>query len=473
MQTNKRNTRVTRSSSDDVTSMIYGKIPPSSRDLEEAVIGSILIECDAYSEIANILKPESFYVEAHKTIYESIVALANNSEPIDLLTVTEHLRKRGKLEECGGAYYISELTNKVGSSANIEYHARIVSQKWMARELINVSNDIIRDCYEDTVDIFDVKDNFIIRVDAINNTIESGSVSTGLFVVNKIKQNLINPPDKPKHIEAILGIKHLLGTVDCYAAKPGTGKTEILLESALIEATKGNKVGILSLELKKDLLMSKMLHHYTGVFANKIIENDVHGEYLERILSKDYSVMNNIIIDDSSVTNVNMRSKIISLVKKFGCRSIWIDYIQLTQMIKLYQGQTDTAGMEQLMNALQRTAKELDVCIIPLSQLKRGTEKPTMEDIRGGGIEQSCSQIFLLEDPNMKANYGKSWNEIDFDRGKLEIINVKERFGDKGKMDAYYDKPRQIIMHWNDRDNNDIMSEMEQQQPAKQNFDIF
>ena len=466
MQDNKRNTRITRNNSDDMSAMIYGKIPPSSRDLEEAVIGSILIECDAYSEIANILKPESFYVEAHKTIYESIVALANNSEPIDLLTVTEHLRKRGKLEECGGAYYISELTNKVGSSANIEYHARIVSQKWMARELINVSNDIIRDCYEDTVDIFDVKDNFIIRVDAINNTIESGSVSTGLFVVNKIKQNLINPPDKPKHIEAILGIKHLLGTVDCYAAK-------ILLESALIEATKGNKVGILSLELKKDLLMSKMLHHYTGVFANKIIENDVHGEYLERILSKDYSVMNNIIIDDSSVTNVNMRSKIISLVKKFGCRSIWIDYIQLTQMIKLYQGQTDTAGMEQLMNALQRTAKELDVCIIPLSQLKRGTEKPTMEDIRGGGIEQSCSQIFLLEDPNMKANYGKSWNEIDFDRGKLEIINVKERFGDKGKMDAYYDKPRQIIMHWNDRDNNDIMSEMEQQQPAKQNFDIF
>lgn len=98
---------------------LYSKIPPSSRDLEEAVIGSILIECDAYSEIANILKPESFYVEAHKTIYESIVALANNSEPIDLLTVTEHLRKRGKLEECGGAYYISELTNKVGSSANI------------------------------------------------------------------------------------------------------------------------------------------------------------------------------------------------------------------------------------------------------------------------------------------------------------------------------------------------------------------
>jgi replicative DNA helicase len=167
-----------------------------------------------------------------------------------------------------------------------------------------------------------------------------------------------------------------------------------------------------------------------------------------------------------------MRSKIISLVKKYGCRSIWIDYIQLTQMIKLYQGQTDTAGMEQLMNSLQRTAKELDVCIIPLSQLKRGIEKPTMEDIRGGGIEQACSQIFLLEDPNMKANYGKSWNEIDFDRGKLEIINVKERFGDKGKIDAYYDKPRQRIMHWNDRDNNDLMSEMVQQ-PAKESFHIF
>jgi len=468
-----RTTRFTRNKTEDISSVIWGKIPPSSRELEEAVIGAIIIERDAYSEIADILKPESFYVDAHKTIYESIIILANNSEPIDLLTITEHLRKRGKLEEVGGAGYLSELTNMVSSSANIEYHARIVSQKWMARELISLGNTIIRDCYEDTVDVFDVKDNFIIKVDAINNTIESGSVSSGLYVVNKIKQNLLSPPEKPKHTEAILGIKHLLGTVDCYAAKPGTGKTEVLLESALIEAQKGNKVGILSLELKKDLLMAKMLHHYTGVFANKIIENDVHGEYLERIISQDCSVMENIIIDDSSVTNVNMRSKIISLVKKYGCRSIWIDYIQLTQMIKLYQGQTDTAGMEQLMNSLQRTAKELDICIIPLSQLKRGVEKPTMEDIRGGGIEQACSQIFLLEDPNMKANYGKSWNEIDYDRGKLEIINVKERFGDKGKIDAYYDKPRQRIMHWDDRDMGDLMCEMQEEKPKKKSFDIF
>lgn len=457
---------------------ILGKVPPQSIELEEAVIGAVLIEKEAYSEISTILRSESFYKEAHSIIWDSITYLANNSYPIDVLTVTEHLRKTGKIEQVGGAYYISTLINKVSSSANIEYHARIILQKWMARKMIEFAESIKNDCYEDTADVFDIKDRFLINIESVNNTIESGSVSNGLYVINKIKQSLINPPEKPKHVEAILGIKHLLGTVDCYAAKPGTGKTEILIESALLEAQRGNKVGIISLELKKDLLMSKMLHHYTGVFAKKIIENDVRGEYLEKILSADYSVMENIIIDDSSVSNVNMRSKIIALVKKHGCRSIWIDYIQLTQMVKLYQGQTDTAGMENLMHTLQRTAKELDVCIIPLSQLKRGTDKPTMEDIRGGGIEQACSQIFLLEDPNMKAFYGKSWDELKHEpyRGQLQVINVKERFGDKGLIEAYYDKPRQIIFRWEDRDKYESADNPfagSQESAKNESFDIF
>jgi replicative DNA helicase len=450
----------------------FSKIPPQARELEEAVIGSLLIDKNAYTQIIGILNPEMFYVDAHCTIFGAIRTMINNSEPVDLLTITDHLRKIAKLQEIGGVYYLSELTNKIASSDNIEFHARIIFQKWMARKMIQVGNDIIRDCYEDTTDVFDVRDNFVMQIDEISNAIQSGGVSTGLFLINKIKKNLLNPPDSPQHIEAILGIKHLYGTTDCYAAKPGTGKTEVLLESALISAVKGIPVGILSAELGGTLLMSKMLHHYTGVYASSIIENNVHGEYLERIVSKDYSVMQNIIIDDSTISNVNIRSKIIKLVKKHGCKSIWIDYLQLIDMVK-QQGQTDVACMENMMKTLQRTAKELDICIIGLSQLKRGTEKPTMEDIRGGGIEAACSKIYLMEDPNMKDNYGKSWNEIDcLNKGLIEIINVKERFGDKGKIMAYYDKPRQRIMHWNDRDNDSIMAEMVEQ-PAKQTFDIF
>lgn len=459
--TNKRTTRFTRNKTVDMESMIYGKIPPQARELEEAVLGAILLDRDSFMYVSNILKPESFYVDAHATIFNCMKTLVNKSEPIDLLTVTEELRRMGKLEEIGGAIYLSELTNKIASCANIEYHARVIVQKFIGREIIRIGNDAIRDAYEDTTDIFDLKDKLSSEIDNINNSIESDSVHSGLFVINKIKKDLINPPEKPKHIRGLLEIKHLVGTVDCYAAKPGTGKTEILLESALISAAENIKVGILSLELKKDLLMAKMLHHFTGVFASSIIEQNVKNEYLERILGRDYTVMENIIIDDSPISNLNIRSKIISLVKKYGCSVIWIDYIQLTEMVKNYGGQTDVAVMEKMMLVLQRTAKEFDICIIVLSQLKRGLEKPTMEDIRGGGIEQSCSKIFLIEDPNMKSNYGKSWEEIDESiRGYLEIVNVKERFGDKGLIKIYYDKIRQKIYDWNDR-------------PDTSNVDIF
>lgn len=447
----KRTTRFSRNKTEDISNMIYGKIPPQARELEEAVIGAILIDKDAFILVSDILKRESFYVDAHATIFGAMKTLVNNSEPIDLLTVIEQLRKEAKLEEVGGAFYLSELTNKIASSANVEYHARIIIQKFIARELIRVGNDMIRDSYEDTTDVFDLKDKVSADIENINNSIESDSVHTGLYVINKIKKDLINPPEKPKHIKGLLEIKHLIGTVDCYAAKPGTGKTEILLESSLISALENLKVGILSLELKKDLLMAKMLHHFTGVFASSIIEQNVQNEYLERILAKDYSVMENIIIDDSQISNINIRSKIISLVKKYGCSVIWIDYIQLAEMVRLY-GQTEVQAMEKMMLTLQRTAKELDICIIVLSQLKRGLEKPTMEDIRGGGIEQACSKIFLIEDPNIKTNYGKTWHEIDEDiRGYLEIINVKERFGDKGLIKVYYDKLRQKIYDWNDK----------------------
>lgn len=141
--TNKRTTRFTRNKTEDISNLLYGKIPPQARELEEAVLGAILIEKDAISYVSDILKPESFYVDAHSTIFRSIQSLFGKSQPIDLLTVTEDLRKSAKLEEVGGAYYLSELTNKVASSANVEYHARIIIQKFIQRELIRISNDII------------------------------------------------------------------------------------------------------------------------------------------------------------------------------------------------------------------------------------------------------------------------------------------------------------------------------------------
>ena len=175
--TNKRTTRFTRNKTEDVSVLLNGKIPPQARELEEAVLGAILIEREALNDVAAILKPEMFYVDAHVTIYRACLEVDKKSISIDLLTLTEHLRSIGKLEEVGGAYYLSELTNKIASSANIEHHARIIAQKWMQREVISVSNNSIRDAYEDTTDVFDLIENNQKKInDIISNTVKKDFV---------------------------------------------------------------------------------------------------------------------------------------------------------------------------------------------------------------------------------------------------------------------------------------------------------
>ena len=137
---------------------ILGKVPPQAVDLEEAVLGALMLEKDALTNVIEVLKPESFYKESHAEIFQAIVDLFNNAEPIDLLTVTNQLRKVGKLEFVGGAYYITELTSKVNSAANIEYHARIIADQSIKRELIAITGDIQKLAYEDTTDVFELLD---------------------------------------------------------------------------------------------------------------------------------------------------------------------------------------------------------------------------------------------------------------------------------------------------------------------------
>jgi replicative DNA helicase len=148
-----------RKSSLDMSTMVYGKVPPQAKDLEEAVLGAIMLEKAAFDVVIEILKPECFYVEAHQRIYNAMQSLANKSQPIDILTVAEELRFKEELEMIGGAYYVTKLTNAVVSSAHIEAHARIILQKFIQRELIRISGEIIGDAYEDSTDVFDLLDD--------------------------------------------------------------------------------------------------------------------------------------------------------------------------------------------------------------------------------------------------------------------------------------------------------------------------
>ena len=144
--------------SGDLSNYVFGKVQPQAVPLEEAVLGALMLDKDALPIVMDIVRPESFYKEAHQVIYKAMLRLFEKSQPIDLLTVTEEVKKDGALEMVGGPYYIVELTNRVASAANIEYHARIIAQKHIQRELIRVSTDVIRDAYEDTTDVFDLLD---------------------------------------------------------------------------------------------------------------------------------------------------------------------------------------------------------------------------------------------------------------------------------------------------------------------------
>lgn len=474
MTATNRNTRFTRNKTEDVSSLLYGKIPPQNRELEEAVLGAILIEKDAISYVSNILMPESFYVDAHSTIFRSIQSLLGKSQPIDLLTVTEDLRKSAKLEEVGGAYYLSELTNKVASSANVEYHARIIIQKFIQRELIRICNGIIHDSYEDTIDVFDLLDNTDIALSKIKTQISASSIKTVLDVINNIKKDIINPPPVPLYVPTTLGIKYNYGTVNAIGAKPGTGKTAFMIQSAVESIKRGIIVGILSLELKERLLTPKIIHYHKGTFASKIIENNLTEQETEYLLSDSFEIFDRIKITDKKVNNLNIRSVIVEMVLKYSSKIIWIDYIQLVTLIK-DKNTTEVKAMEDLMNLLQEVAKELDIAIVILSQMKRGYEKPTVEELRGGGVEQACSRVYLLYDEFAKENDGKGFLEVEeFNRGKLTIIDGKSRFDDKNTMIIYYDKLKQIMMDWNDKTNESTLSNYEEQKPNdKQKFDLF
>src|ERR1041384_5889512 len=223
-----------RKSSPDLSTMVYGKIPPQAKDLEEAVLGAVMLEKSAFDTVIEILKPECFYVEAHQLIYRAMQSLANKSQPIDILTVVEELRFKEELEMVGGPYYVTKLTNAVVSSANIESHARIILQKFIQRELIRISGEIIGDAYEDSTDVFDLLDDAESKLFEItNNHLRKDYNTIDSVLVNTIKRI----EDLRHKNEDVSGVPSGFASLDritygwqntdliILAARPSVGKT--------------------------------------------------------------------------------------------------------------------------------------------------------------------------------------------------------------------------------------------------------
>ncbi|WP_158826228.1 replicative DNA helicase [Mucilaginibacter lacusdianchii] len=427
-----------------------GKLPPQARDLEEAVLGALMLERDALSAVIDVLKPEVFYVESHQKIFLAIRTLFESTSPVDILTVTAQLRKQGELEMVGGAYYITQLTERVASAANIEYHARIVIQKFIQRELIRISTDVITSAYEDTSDVLEMLDRAEKNLFEIaQNNLRRDSRKMDDIV----KESLAEIEKLRDKTDGLTGVGSGFTELDrmtsgwqksdlvIIAARPAMGKTAFVLSCARNAAVDFEKpVVIFSLEMSSVQLVNRLISGEAEIEQEKIRKGKMEEWEWQQLHSKIGRLEQApIIIDDTPGLNIfEFRAKCRRLKSQYDIQMIIIDYLQLMS------GKTDGKGgnREQEIGAISRSlktvAKELNVPVIALSQLSRavenrpgGSKKPMLSDLReSGSIEQDADMVLFLYRPEY---YGLEYDEDNNPtKGVGEIIIAKHRNGETG-----------------------------------------
>src|SRR6187431_1345400 len=328
----------------DLGNMVFGKVPPQAKELEEAVLGAIMLEKSAFDTVIEILKPECFYGEANQRIFKAMKSLAEKSLPIDLLTVVEELKLKEDLEFIGGPYYVSKLTNSVVSSANIDAHSRIVLQKFIQRELIRISGEIIGDAYEDSTDVFDMLDEAEGKLFEItNNHLRKNFDSIDTVLVKTIQriEDMRNRQDDitgvPTGFESLDRITYGWQPTDLIvlAARPSVGKTAFALNlarSAALHPTKPTPVVFFSLEMSSGQLVQRILSAESEIWLEKIARGKLEEYEMKQLFQKGIQKLSTapIYIDDTAALNIfELRAKCRRLKNKHNIGLILIDYLQL------------------------------------------------------------------------------------------------------------------------------------------------
>lgn len=446
---NKDRNKFRRKTSSDLSTMVYGKIPPQAKELEEAVLGAIMLEKSAFDTVVEILKPECFYLEGHQRIYRAMQGLAQKSQPIDILTVVEELKTREELELVGGPYYVTKLTNAVVSSANIDAHSRIILQKFIQRELIRISGEIIGDAYEDSTDVFDLLDDAESKLFEItNNHLRKNFDSIDSVLVKTIQriEDLRHRQDEitgvPSGFESLDRVTYGWQPTDLIilAARPAVGKTAFALNLARNAAlgAKPTPVAFFSLEMSSAQLVQRILSAESEIFMEKIARGRLEEHEMKQLYKKgiDRLAKAPIFIDDTPALNIfELRAKCRRLKNKHNVGFIIIDYLQLMSGA----GDNKNGNREQEISRISRDlkglAKELQVPIIALSQLSRAVESrkegekiPQLSDLReSGAIEQDADMVMFLYRPEY---YGITANEMgESNKGETHVKIAKHRNG--------------------------------------------
>ncbi|PCJ66486.1 MAG: replicative DNA helicase [Bacteroidetes bacterium] len=449
--------RVTVKKKSTFGNLDMSKLQPQARDLEEAVLGAMMLEKHAPEKVANFLKPNAFYVESHQLIYEAIIHLFGEGNPIDILTVTEQLRKSGNLETVGGAYYITTLTNKVSSAANIEYHAHIVMQKSIQRQLISVAGEIGEEAFLETSDAFELLDQAEKKLFDIKNS----SMSKSYDDVGDLIAKAIKDIEQSKaNGDGLTGVPTGFTELDrmtsgwqksdliILAARPGMGKTAFVLAMARNAAVLANKsVAIFSLEMSSLQLVKRLIASEAELSSEKIRSGKLEEHEWQQLHTKISTIEDaKLVIDDTpALTILDLKAKARRIHRKRGLDMIIIDYLQL---MRAEEGNKSAGNREQEISYISRSlkglAKELNIPVIALSQLSRAVEqrqdkRPMLSDLReSGSIEQDADLVTFIFRPEY---YGITQDEEGNDTtGLTEIIIRKHRNGSPGTVNLKFIK---------------------------------
>ena len=466
------------------TNLDLGKLPPQALDLEESVLGALMLEKDALTNVIDILKPENFYKDANKEIYQSIIDLFNDSEPIDLLTVTSQLKKNGKLEYVGGSFYVTQLTTRVNSASNIEYHARIILEQSIKRQLIEVSGEVQKEAYEDTTDVFDLLDN---TEQSLFDISESHIRKNYSQVKGLMKEAIDELQAKKTRKDGITGVPS--GFIDLdnitsgwqpsdlviIAGRPSMGKTAFVL-SMMRNASIDHEmpIALFSLEMSSLQIVNRLISSEAELDSDKIKKGNLKDYEWQQLLHKTDQLNNaKIFIDDTPALSIlELRAKSRRLTSQHDIQCIIVDYLQL--MSGEYGKSSGNREQEiaSISRSLKAIAKELNVPVLALSQLSRavetrgGDKRPVLSDLReSGSIEQDADMVLFIyradryditedEDGNLTA-------------GVAELLLRKNRNGPTGKVQLKF---IERFAKFADMSSNDDMTTNKFQSKANGNF---
>jgi len=415
---NKTRKRIVTTTGTPVTEI--GKLPPQSVELEEAVLGACLLEKEAIQTVSLILQPESFYKEQNAKVFRACQYLYNKNEAVDILTVTQELKRLGELEFVGGSYYVSALTNRIASSANIEFHARIVQQKFLSRELIRLGTEVIKESYEDNSDVFETIANVQMQLRNLTTFLKT-KIQPISDVFADMVSNIIKAQDSVGGTGVPSGFPNIdrvtggwqKGDLYVGAARPGMGKTAFILAAAKNAAVEFKKpVAVFSLEMTAVRLVGRLSASEAEISSTKINQGTIERDELMALGGKCSKLINApIYIDDTpNLDFETLRMLAIQMVSQYGVEMIYIDYLQL--MKGNIKGNRE-AEISYISRNLKGLAKELNIPIFALSQLSRTVEnrdnknipekdkfRPQLSDLReSGAIEQDADCVMFFFRP--------------------------------------------------------------------------